>query len=393
MAEELAGPAVYSYNLTVETPIDIDDMIYMLTPVDLPLMQGITSFGGGAGVPVLPRTPTGDTTFYWLEEEVPLPRGTTNGALDGSQTNVTMATGDAVKFAVGDAIRIDDEIMLVTAINTSTEVLTVTRGSATETNTTVATHVDASEVIGLGTVLIEGAVGSSNFVGRDKYSNVCQIWSKTLQMSRTEQLIKKYGVPSELARQTANMLLHHATGQENSALYGVKFTHATNFRRQTGGLKYFVTSNVDSATDWLTVESIEARQQVAYDAGGMFDIIVARPAAFGALNNVTGSERVQTVTVDDARRGRKMAQTVNTEFGEVALVRDRLVKKTDAFCIKRGNFKMRQFRPTQVEKLAKTDDTDKYLVVAEGGFQVKGQDHMALFTGLDTSAPMPADLV
>jgi hypothetical protein len=33
------------------------------------------------------------------------------------------------------------------------------------------------------------------------------------------------------------------------------------------------------------------------------------------------------------------------------------------------------------------------MMVCEGGFQVKGQDHMTKFTGLDTSAAFPVDLV
>ena len=39
------------------------------------------------------------------------------------------------------------------------------------------------------------------------------------------------------------------------------------------------------------------------------------------------------------------------------------------------------------------DDTDTYMMVCEGGFEVKGQDHMAKWTGLDTSAPLPVGLV
>lgn len=389
MAEELASTTLFSHHLTVETPIDIDDMIYVLSPEDLPLLSGIN----GDGFPVLPRTPTGDVIFYWQEEEVPLPRGTLDEELDTSETDITCATGDAVKFSVGDQIRIDDELMIVTAVNTSTEVLTVTRGSATESGTTAATHATGAEIIGVGSVLIEGAIGSSNFMGRDKYSNYCQIWSKTIQMSRTEQLIRKYGVPSELARQTAAMLQNFSLGQEQAALYGHKFRHATNYRRQTGGLLDFVTTNVNSTDDWMTVTSIEEMQQLAYDNGGSFDMIFSNPVNFGALNNIAGNERIQSVTVDDPRRGRRRAQSVMTEFGEVQLVRNRWCRSTDAFAVKRGAFTMRQFRATQMEKLSKTDDTDKFLVVAEGGFQVKGEAHMGRWSSLDSTAALPSDVV
>lgn len=389
MAEELAASTIFSHNLTVETPIDIDEMIYVLSPEDLPMLHGVNS----DGFPVLPRIPVSNTEFNWLEEEVPLPRGVTAEALDNSETEITMAAGDAVKFSVGDGIRIDDEVMIVTAVDTATEALTVTRGSAGETNTTVATHVTGSEVVGLGTILIEGAVGSGNFQGRDKFTNYCQIWSKTIQMSRTEQGIRKYGVPSELARQTKNMMQNAAQGIEQALLYGVKHKHATTYRRQTGGLAHFVTGNVDSTSDWITVDGIQDRQQAAYDLGGNLRYVMARPIHFRALNNITGSERVSSQGTADGVRGRNRAMTVLTEFGNVNLLRNRWCRNTDAFGFGDGALSWRVFDPMQMQKLAKTDDTDKWLFVAEGGFEVKGADHMVRWSGLDPSAALPTTLV
>lgn len=389
MAEELAGPAFYSYNLTVETKVNMDELIYVLSPKDLPLLHGI----GADGVPLLPSAPLDNTIFYWMEEEVPLPRATLNEALDASETGVDVLTGEAVKFAVGDAIRIDDEVMIVTAIDTSTEVLTVTRGDPTGTNTTAASHASGAEIIGLGTVLIEGSIGSANFQGRDKYHNYAQIWSKKVQVSRTEQRIPKYGVPNELAKQTRNALQHLGLGIEQSALYGIRHQHASTYRRQTGGFDYYVTTNEDTTSDWLTVPSIETQQENAWELGGSFEYIMAQPGAFAALNNITGDERVQTVEVSDARRGRQRAMVVTTEYGDVQLVRNRWMRRTDAFAFSRENFIRRVFQPVVTEKLAKTDDTDTYMMVCEGGFEVKGQDHMAKWTGLDTSAPLPVGLV
>jgi hypothetical protein len=383
MAQELKGPNFYSYDLQVETKINIDELIYILTPDDLPLLSGI----GSDGLGVIGKSPVDNTVFYWMEEDVPLPRGTSNEALDTSETGIDVATGDAVKFAVGDAIRIDDEIFLVTDINTTTEVLTVTRGAL---GSTAATHLTGAEIIGLGTVLAEGSIGTANFQGRDKYSNYTQIFSKKLTVSRTEQSIPKYGVPNELNKQMRNAMLHCNVGIEQSALYGIKYEDSATRVRSTGGLNSYITTNVDSATGWITVPRIEALQQAAYDNGGMFDFITARPAHFRALNNVMGSERIQTVTIDDARRGRRRAQVVITEFGEVTLVRNRYVRKTDAFCYSRDNFTQRVFQPLVAQKLAKTDDTDSFMMVAECGFQVKGQDHMAKFTGLDLAAALPA---
>ena len=385
MAILKAGPAFYSYDLQVETKINIDDLIYIITPDDLPLLSGI----GSDGLGVIGKAPVDQTEFFWLEEDVPLPRGTLLTAIaSNATTSFVLSTGHGVRFAVGDAVRFSTEIVLVTAINTTTDTLTVTRGSlGTTALSTIAT---LTEAIGVGTVLAEGSIGSANFQGRDKYSNYTQIFSKKLTVSRTEQGIKKYGVPNELNKQMKNAMLHCNVGIEQSALYGIKYQDSATRIRSTGGMNAYITTNIDTSSPWLTVKTIEAQQQACYDKGGAFDYITARPAAFQALNNTTGNERVQTVTVDDLRRGRRRAQVVTTEFGEVQLVRNRYVRKTDAFCYSRDNVTQRVFQPLVVEKLAKTDDTDSYMMVGECGFQVKGQDHMAKFTGLDLNAVFPA---
>jgi Family of unknown function (DUF5309) len=386
MAEELKGPAFYSYNLQTETKLQIDELIYALAPMDLPLLTGV----GADGLPVLPRTPVLNTIFYWMEEEIPLPRATLNEALDNSETGIDVVTGDAVKFAVGDHIRIDDEVMRVTDIDTSTEVLTVTRGAL---GTTAVIHNTAAEIIGIGTALPEGDIGNGNFQGRDRYSNYTQIWSGQVKVSRTEQVIPKYGVPNELNRQMLARTQHLMLGVEQAGLYGIKHETPATRIRSTGGLASFITSNVDAASTWLTVDTIETQQARAYDNGGMFDMIVARPAHYEALNNIQGSQRVTTQMVEDNRRGRTRAMSVMTEYGEVTLVRDRWVRKTDAFAYNREQFQFRVLQPLITEKLAKTDDTDTYMLVCEGGFQVKGQDHMAKFTTLDLNAALPGTLV
>lgn len=386
MAEKLKGPSFYSYNLTTETKVNIDELIYTLSPMDLPLLTGV----GSDGNVLLPRTPVDNVIFYWLEEEVPLPRATLNTTISTTgATSVILNSGEGVKFAVGDAIRIDDEVMLVTDINTSTDTLTVTRGSASETNTTAATHTAGAEVIGLGTILIEGSIGSSTFQGRDKYDNYTQIWSRKIQVSRTEQRIPKYGVPNELNKQMMNNVQALNLGIEQAALYGVKHEVTATKRRQTGGLFPAITTNVNSTATWLTVANIESALQTAYNYGGRFDYIMAAPAAFNALNNTVGNERVQTMTIEDARRGRRRSQVVMTEFGDIELVRNRWVRKNHAFGVNRENFIFRVFQPLITEKLAKTDDTDTYMMVCEGGFQIKGQAHMAKWTALDITASLP----
>ena len=381
MAEQLANP-ILSTDLTVETKINIDELIYMLNPDDLPLLGGVNA----DGFPVVPKQPVDNTEFFWLEDEFLVPRTTAGEALDNSETGVDVAAGQGERFAAGDAIRIDDEVMTVSSVSNDT--LTVVRGAA---GTTAATHANGAEVIGIGTLLAEGSIGDEQFTGRSKYSNYTQIWTSKIQISRTAQRIPKYGIANELARQTKKVMLAEGVNMEQSLLYGVK--HQSGATRSTGGLAQFITTNTNSSANWMTVENIEDAQQTAYDAGGQFTAIVSNPANFGALNNLSGAERIQTVVVEDERRGRRRATSVITEFGEVLLVRNRYCKAADAFGINRENVIHRVFQPMVMQPLAKTDDKDNYMFVAEGGFQVKGEKHMYRWTGLDSTQSLPSNLV
>jgi hypothetical protein len=388
-AEQIDGARLgdfYSYNLSVETKINIDELIYILSPMDLPLTTGV----GSDGAPVLSRQPVDNFQFFWLEEEILLPRATLAGVLAADTgTTVTVGAGEAAKFRVGDSIRIDDEVMLVTDIDITANTLTVTRGSAAVTGTTQAAHAVGAEVIGTGTVLREGDIAGANYQGRDRYSNYTQIFSGRIEVSRTEQRIPKYGVPNELNKQIVNVMHGTKLSIEQAALYQIKHYIAADGSRQTGGLDSFLVSNVNTSDDHLTVEGIQGMQQEAYDEGGMFTHLMSRPGNFVALNNVAGAERVQTVTVEDARRGRRRATSVMTEFGDVMLVRNRWCRATDAFAYSADNFVQRDFQPMILQPLAKTRDTDSFMIVAELGFEVKGESHCAKWTSLDSTAAMP----
>lgn len=378
---------INSYKLQVETKINIDELIAILNPEDLPMLGGINS----DGFPTIPKLPVDNTVFYWLEEDVPTPRSTVGTALATTVTSLVLPTGEGVKFAPGDALRINNEVVLVTAVATDT--LTVTRAQM-GTSDPGSNHAVGTAVIGLGTYLDEGSIGDQQFRGRDKYSNYTQIWTSKISMTRTEQVIPKYGVPSELAKQVRNVMLSEGVNMEQALLYGIKYEAAP--KRSTGGLAYFITTNVianGTSGNWLTVNEVEKRQQVAYDAGGMFGAIVSRPVNFRALTNTAGAERIQTVTVDDPRRGRRRATSVITEFGEVELVRNRYAKLADAFGINRENVIHRVLQPMVMQPLAKTDDKDNYMFVAEGGFEVKAQRHMVYWSGLDSTQSLPSNLV
>ena len=383
---EIAVNPMDSYDLTVETKINIEDFITLLNYDDLPMLGGVNA----DGFATIAKEAVDNTIFYWQTQDLPVPRSTVATAQVTTNTSLVLATGDGVNFAVGDAVRVEDEVMFISAISTDT--LTVSRGDAGTSDPGVD-HPVGAEVLGLGTILDEGDIGTQQFRGRVKNSNYTQIWTSQINMTRTQQRIPKYGVPSEQGNLVRQVMLSEGINKENAFLYGQKWQ--SDPKRATGGLAEFLTTNVianGTSGDWLTVGEIEKRQQVAYDAGGAFDCIVSRPRNFAALNNTAGAERVRTDWMD-AYRGRRRATSVVTEFGEVELYRNRHVKATDAFGINRESLKERVFQPMIVQPLAKTDDRDKWMFVNEAGFQVTAERHQVYWSGLDNTQAFPSGVV
>jgi len=300
MAETATNP-LDSTHLAVETPVNIDTAIYMLNPDDLPMMGGVNS----DGYPLVGRKPVDQTVFYWLQDEFLVPRTTTAASMaDAVGTSVVVAVDQGERFAAGDLILIQNEAMLITGVSNDT--LTVTRGAAG--TTAVAHTVIGTEVIGLGTMLAEGAIGDEQFTGRTKLFNYTKIWTSKISITRTGRAIPKYGMPGgELPRQTMKVLLAEGVNMEQTLLYGPRFQSGSV--RHTGGLNYFLTTNRIAngvSGDWLTVNQIEDQQQRVYDAGGMSPTSSATQVCSGrsTTSRRTGSPRSRSPTPGVAGCGR-----------------------------------------------------------------------------------------
>ena len=389
MAEQIIGPSWTSYEQTVQHILQMEDMITVLSPQDRPLIGGI----GGNDVPLLPSKPVLNRIFYWQEEDEPQPYSVTAASVaNDTVTSITITTGEGANFRIGDFIRIEDEVVKVTAIDSSgPDVLQVERGAA---GTTAAAHTTVGTPLqGLGTVLPEGQLGGASYLGRDSYNNYTQIFSGTVEVTETEQIIPKYGVPNELAKQSMIQLKRIHLEMENSAVNGIKWQDSTTRRRMSGGFKSWVTTaaNVDSSSTFATLGTLEALQAVVHGNGGETDgmVFMANEANFSALNNLTDTGRIRVQDIGDSRRGRSQARILMTEYGDVTLARNRRLLSTDGLLYHPSRFVKRDMRPLVMFPLAKTADTTKYGIVGECGWQVKGADQAARFSALDATDTFP----
>ena len=380
------GGKVTSYDLAVGVKINMDELIYMISPTDSPFINGI----GTDGRQLLSSSPVDQQEFKWMDEELLIPRATVTdtGAAGAGATDVTVSAADSYKFQVDDLITIGEAdaavnaaVKRVTHVNNTAGVLTLADWANSDAwPATTAAHADT--VICVGTALVEGSdPGEARSADRTIRTNCTQIFGPTpIHMSRSEQQVTRYGVSDEFAKQVYGRSVENVITREQAYLYGQYNNDTSNKRRSTGGLNYHITSNTDTSTT-LTVSALEALQQKCYNAGGMPDLLIANPASFATLNAVSDSGRVRTV-IDDPRRGRVPVASVFTEFGETQMLRNRWCHAETAFLIAKEGISRRVMQPLVVEALAKTGDSDKVQIVCEEGLQVKGEQHMGKFTNL-----------
>ncbi|WP_346426593.1 SU10 major capsid protein [Bacillus sp. Y1] len=155
------------------------DEILLLNPHQTPLLS-LLGFGEAVT----------QTTHQWFEDEMFADESTVVGAVTNVATAVVVA--DAEPFRVGHVVKVGEELLLVTAVNTGTKTLTVTRGYA---GTTAAAIADAAKI---EVQFVEGAEGSdargARFKARVAKSNKTQIFDDSIEISGTAQAVTQYGI-------------------------------------------------------------------------------------------------------------------------------------------------------------------------------------------------------
>ena len=139
-------------------------------------------------------------TLVYQSTGDPLPKNLTNEALDASETDVDVDEG--AQFTVGDIIKIDSEMMKITAINTNT--LTVTRAY---NGTTAATHDNDSEIYTLN--YVQDGIVISYYAEPDKLTSL----TGTIDIDNTLQPLLIDYVKSKALMDAAARTNNPATAQ------------------------------------------------------------------------------------------------------------------------------------------------------------------------------------
>lgn len=378
----MAAPAgtQSTYDLLVGTKLEVEDLIHLVSPYDVPLV--------GYGMTVDNRTALGRTTVRqkkveWLDEELLTPKSTIAdvGGIDAVATEINVPAGEGLRFEVDDVLRVEDELVIVTAI--TDDELTITRGFA---GTTGAVHAEDEVVVGVGKAAPEGSnPQDARAVDRNNRFNFTQIFGPVaIQTSGSEDVVDKYGVRgTEHDHQVANRTKEQFIACEQAVLYGVRLEDTANKRRLMGGISFFVTTNVDTATTTdITDAALLALHQATFDAGGNPDRLVLGSQQKAAVSDFSNTDiRYRR---EEQTRGH-VVEWFESDFGLVSIILNRWVRSTDAFLFARDNVDLATLRPMVYESLAKTGDSTKGQVVGEKTLRFRKESHAGRFAALGTA--------
>ena len=246
---------------------------------------------------------------------------------------------------------------------------------------------------------IEGDDSSfSTLAATTVLGNYTQISSKTVQISNTYDVVKKYGRKSEVAYQ----LMKAGKEMKRDMEYAIVRNQASSAggaatARSSAGIESWIVNRVlatgstsgttpgfsgglvAAPTDGTSVTFIEAdlksALQLAWTDGGEPSTILmsatnkARFSGFSGIatkfNNVQGTTQA---TITGA------ADVYVSDFGNHTVKLDRFMRDQAVLCIDPGYVGLASLRPLSKEELAKTGDSTKYLLTAEYALVVQNPD-------------------
>lgn len=213
-------------------------------------------------------TPT-STKYEWTETALAVRKETVTLA-DGSGTTLTVA--NAKQYQVNELIRIESEIVRVTAVASATT-LTIVRGYA---GTTGAAH-SAKYAYSLGSADPENSAAPAGISDDgDRLYNYVQTFTRGVDLSNDEiAAASTDGNP--LTGQVERRYIEFMRNIAAAMFYGVRYNDTTNKIRAMGGLKHFVTTNVTNVAGALALANIDSTILAIVEAGADPSIIITSP--------------------------------------------------------------------------------------------------------------------
>ena len=343
---------IQTYDQSTSADIWIAEAIHMISPSETKFQL------------MLPKIQVGETKAEWIEDELVGQKTTlltTNSATDQNTITIaasgtSMVPSDVATYQT--VIRIDQEYMLVTAMNAN--VLTVTKGYA---STTAATHAANAPVHIVSVLEHEGASGKKSWtMARTRPANYVQTFSRVIEVTGVQEAIKKLGgITSEVDYQIMKAMKQLALELEKTLILGVKAQAgdgASTFRTMGGLWSMISTNRTSNSSAVVSTDAIEADIRAIWDAGGTPRAIVTTGKIAQDIANLYES-RI-TTDINTTIGGVAVTSIVNPlGDGPIAIIPHRAVPAGEYYMLDTSKLGLGYIRPFFRKDLAETGDSTK----------------------------------
>jgi hypothetical protein len=338
-------------------PESVTEQILMLNPLQTPMLSML-----GFSKPV------SQVEHIWFEDAMFATESATTATALIDATAVVVASVEP--YRVNDVVKIGDELLKVTAINSGTKTLTVTRGYASTTAAAVASGAVVEFQFSEGA---EGAdARSARYKQRARKSNLTQIFDDTVEITGTAAAVANYGISDLYTYEQAKKQLELALQLEKALINGIRYENGAI--RQMAGARSLISTNVkDAQAAALTLVMLNDSLQAIYEKGGFatggnYEIIV--PAKQKRVVSSFGDDKIRIDQADN-RRGAVVSR-LTTDFGEFPVsINDNLASSEVLILDKnRAMIHPLQGREFTHEYLGKKGDYYQGMLVGEYTFEL-----------------------
>jgi hypothetical protein len=319
--------------------------------------------------------------FHWWEKKQ-RPR-TSALTADYTAGGFAFTVASTLPYTIGAIVGVAGVSYKVTAINTSTKVLTVALLDGTDANALTGVAVDV-----ISNANIEGAVENlAERMPKIKAENVTQIMRQTAKVSNTMMETDKEAGGQEMTEQVADIIKEFRLDVAAQLWSGYKVAPADNTgTRVAGGVPYYVKANgYAPAGATLNGDNLSTFVQYLYDdQGGTPMELWMNPVNQALISKFDASYLRRDITSVDAggatTRGTYATKFVTLNGKELNIRTDVNIPTTEIFAMNSSDIQIRPLRNLKSEPLGKVGDFTEVEVVAELSFEVNPSNQMGVFT-------------
>ena len=232
-----------------------------------------------------------------------------------------------------------------------------------EWQTSSLADVDANNAKVEGADAVAPTLTSTTRVG-----NYTQISDKVVQVSTTDDAVDTAGRSTETAFQLSKASAELKRDMETILLSDQAADAGTSSTpRKLGGLGSWVTTNeVDTAGGALTEDMLKEAVLKSFTAGGEPTMLLVSPANKQVVSTFPGiAENRYEAPKSSATTIIGAADIYLSDFNTLSVVPDRFLSDEVSYVLDPSMFAVSYLRPFKQTKLAKTGDSDKYMMNVE----------------------------